>query len=480
MNNLKNILLFVMLSTSCIICMGQGTDTFKQLLDSATQGYSDAQNRLGFEYDAQKNYAEAIKWYLKAAEQNNVKSFHNLSIKYYLGQGVEKDEKKAFDYAFKAANLGHIDAEYNLGIFYYRGIGVAADRNEGIKWIKKAAQKSVVSQAWLGEFYWKLAAQASKSKYIDEQEKVHKYNEEAIHWLTLAADNGNVEAAINVANYFYKKEDNLSKAMRYVLYACQQNDENALKMYEEITGASYSSLDKNFKNNVKTYTGKYPLGGSLTNNYGKNNITTYEYYELGYMRVFHGKFSVEASTGAGRIEDKNTLSIIGQFKDDYREGEWKVKSCKKTFEGKEYDITMNYQNGKLNGPFECITKDIKTGKVLIAEQTFYKDNVIVGKFTRKDANGYYEDVEIDDEGNAHGKFIVGDTECKLQGDFLHGTCNNIRYINLQTGETKERSAKCKCPISPSWEARDGHIIQTLHHISAFHKGLLEPWRAVRY
>lgn len=82
-------------------------------------------------------------------------------------------------------------------------------------------------------------------------------------------------------------------------------------------------------------------------------------------------------------------------------------------------------------------KDVKTGNVLIAEQTFYKNNIIVKKFTRKDIDGYYEEAGIDDEGNAHGKFIINSATGKIQGDFLHGTCNNFRYINLQTGDTRK-------------------------------------------
>lgn len=473
MKNFKLILLLIAFSVSHVVSLGQEIDTLNQLLDSANQGYSSAQNKIGVEYEKQKKHTEAIKWFLKAAEQNNVDAFFKLAKKYYSGEGVEKDMKIAFDYYLKAANLGHPKAEHNIGILYCYGIGVAADENEGIKWIKKAALKFTPSQHWLGSYYWERAIQAGKSKYNDERNKTYEYYEEAIKWLTLAADNGDVEAAINVANYLYKKENNPRKAMRYILIACEQKDANALKMYEEITGTSYSSLGKDFKNKVKTYTGNYPLGGHLTNRY-KNNDTTYEYYELGNMRMFHGKFSVIASNAEGVISG-STLSIVGQFKDDYREGEWKVKYINNTFK-REYDITMNYQNGKLNGAFECVTKDVKTGNVLIAEQTFYKNNIIVKKFTRKDIDGYYEEAGIDDEGNAHGKFIINSATGKIQGDFLHGTCNNFRYINLQTGDTEKRTPKNKCPISASWVYNDEHIMYSLHYIRDFSRGLSDPWR----
>ena len=54
-----------------------------------------------------QNYAEAVKWYSKAAEQ------------------------------------GDADAQYNLGWCYYYGYGISLNRASGIEWWRKAARQGI-------------------------------------------------------------------------------------------------------------------------------------------------------------------------------------------------------------------------------------------------------------------------------------------------------------------------------------------------
>lgn len=53
------------------------------ILRAAEAGDAEAQNSAGIELDAQGNYAEAMKWYQKAAEQGYEKAYANLSDDYY-------------------------------------------------------------------------------------------------------------------------------------------------------------------------------------------------------------------------------------------------------------------------------------------------------------------------------------------------------------------------------------------------------------
>ncbi|TAN66804.1 MAG: sel1 repeat family protein [Methylobacter sp.] len=50
-----------------------------------------------------QDYAEAVSWYLKAAEQGNANAQYNLALKYKTGQGVTKDDTKAAYWYRKAA-----------------------------------------------------------------------------------------------------------------------------------------------------------------------------------------------------------------------------------------------------------------------------------------------------------------------------------------------------------------------------------------
>ena len=53
--------------------------------------------------------------------------------------GVEKDEEEAVKWYRKAAKQDDPESLYRLGLCYEKGIGVKADRAEAIKWYRKAA-----------------------------------------------------------------------------------------------------------------------------------------------------------------------------------------------------------------------------------------------------------------------------------------------------------------------------------------------------
>ena len=60
----------------------------------------------GYEYYKQKRYAQAFKWYQKAAEQGLAMAQNNLGYMYRDGRGTEQDLEKAFKWFQKAAEQG--------------------------------------------------------------------------------------------------------------------------------------------------------------------------------------------------------------------------------------------------------------------------------------------------------------------------------------------------------------------------------------
>ncbi len=71
------------------------------LRERAAKGDADAQFTLGKNYEAgrgglKKDYAEAYKWYLAAAEQNDPFAQASLGLLYRFGKGVEKDHVKSY------------------------------------------------------------------------------------------------------------------------------------------------------------------------------------------------------------------------------------------------------------------------------------------------------------------------------------------------------------------------------------------------
>jgi TPR repeat protein len=159
---------------------------FEDTKATANEGYALAQYALGVFYDNGKgvtqDYAEAINWYRKAAEQNFVQAEYNLGVHYANGEGVTKDETEAVKWYRKAANQSHTKAQYNLGQFYYNGKGVEKDAIEAVKWWRKAAEQGdAQSQNNLGVCYTR-------------GDGVSKDDIEAIKWFRKAAEQGNANA----------------------------------------------------------------------------------------------------------------------------------------------------------------------------------------------------------------------------------------------------------------------------------------------
>ena len=128
---------------------------------AAEQGEARAQNNLGLIYahDAflgdfnqrtvpdpegrvPKDYAEAIRWFRKAAEQGNAKSQFSLASKYEEGQEVPQNYAEAIRWYREAAEQGEPHAQFNLGAMYAKGQGVPRDYVKGYMWIYLGASRS--------------------------------------------------------------------------------------------------------------------------------------------------------------------------------------------------------------------------------------------------------------------------------------------------------------------------------------------------
>jgi hypothetical protein len=88
---------------------------FEQTKELAKQGDAEAQNTLGYMYyngeGVKQDYAQAGRWYTKAAEQGNAYAQYNLGAMYYKGRGVEQDSAEAVRWWTKAAEQGDAEAQ---------------------------------------------------------------------------------------------------------------------------------------------------------------------------------------------------------------------------------------------------------------------------------------------------------------------------------------------------------------------------------
>ena len=306
---------------------------------------------------------------------------------------MEKNVVKAFEWYSKAAAQGEVVAEHNLANCYRYGIGVREDERKG--WI----------------------------------------------WMVKSANNGYLNAQkICYQNYKAAGSSWMGIAIKYILAASRQEDEEAKKMFKEITGMPYDNLGSTYKSQIKTYVGEYPLPLRYMNAYVHHTGNcTYQYYEIGDLRIYNGVFEYTSRARVQAINGKAIpkLTIKGNFKDDYRDGLWNIKYRESDV---EYDISVTYQNGIFNGPFAYHKKYTSGKNIQINAE--YKNNIIV-EFKRLDSTGFSVEAYMDDDGLLHGSYLAKDSEAIIKGDFIHGNSENVSMKNLQTGRLNRKAMKEK-------------------------------------
>jgi TPR repeat protein len=97
------------------------------------------------------DYAEAMRWYLKAAnEANNALAENNIGRAYQAGNGVLKDAAAAASWYKKAADQGYGVAEFNLAVLLRDGApDVPQDHAAALELARRAEQHGVAEAAGL-------------------------------------------------------------------------------------------------------------------------------------------------------------------------------------------------------------------------------------------------------------------------------------------------------------------------------------------
>lgn len=134
-------------------------ELFTRCLEAAAAGVCEAQCQIAFAYyfgqhGVLQDYAEAAKWYERAALQGNAMAQHNLALMYARGEGVVRNPDMAYFWYKKAALQGEPSAQNNLACMYYDGTLGGKNYFKAVKWYKKAAkQGDAMAQKNLGQMY---------------------------------------------------------------------------------------------------------------------------------------------------------------------------------------------------------------------------------------------------------------------------------------------------------------------------------------
>ena|SRR5579871_3459757 len=123
--------------------------TADEAVDLLPGGAAGAQFALGLKFasapDDDRDYSQALQYYLKAAAGHHPLAQFNLGIMYSLGQGVPRDPNQACEWFRVAAEHGDAGAQYQLARLYERaaletsGPHAAEFRTEAWKWYRLAA-----------------------------------------------------------------------------------------------------------------------------------------------------------------------------------------------------------------------------------------------------------------------------------------------------------------------------------------------------
>lgn len=117
------------------------------LIDNAAAGDRRSQLLLGRAYvggfGVKQDYAEAAKWFHKAAERGSPLAQVALGRMYDEGLGVSQDYHEALKWYRKAADQGVANAQTNVGIMYLHGQGTEQNGPEAEKWLRMAGEQGV-------------------------------------------------------------------------------------------------------------------------------------------------------------------------------------------------------------------------------------------------------------------------------------------------------------------------------------------------
>ena len=135
------------LMTSVPVCADASSTSAHDLAEARLLaewvGQADAQQTLGNLYykgeGVQQDYAEALKWYRKAAAQGLAVSQNMLGVMYDRGEAVPQNFAEAVKWFRKAAEQGLVSAQFSLGKKYAEGKGVPQNFAEAYVWLSLSA-----------------------------------------------------------------------------------------------------------------------------------------------------------------------------------------------------------------------------------------------------------------------------------------------------------------------------------------------------
>ncbi len=202
---------------------------------AARAGHPYAQMMLGNLYadgrGVGRNPEKAVYWWRKAARADVAAAQYRLGKARLDGFGTEKSPMRAVHWLTKAAENGNDDAQFLLGKMYHEGYGVAQDVDLARDWLSRAAAHGhsdainllgILNEAReLTTMVYQQSADVLREKaergdpqaqyelglrYESGAWDVVRNDQQALRWITKAAEGGNVQAMKTLVHVYAQGE----------------------------------------------------------------------------------------------------------------------------------------------------------------------------------------------------------------------------------------------------------------------------------
>ena len=276
-----------------------------------------------------KDLKKAVELFTTAANQGHSQAQHNLGYCYQIGEGVEKNIEKAAGWYTVAANQGLPSAQYNLAYCYEEGEGVEKNLKKAVEWYTAAANQGYSD------------AQYNLAYCYEKGEGVEKNLKKAVEWFTAAANQGLSDAQYNLGVCYQKGErveKNMEKAVELFTAAANQGHSHA-QFYLGVWYDKGEGVEKDLKKAVEWYTAAANQG------YSDAQYNLAYCYEKGEGVEKNLKKAVELFTAAANQGDSSAQYKLALC---YQKGEGVEKNLEKAMEWFTAAANQGHADAKYN------------------------------------------------------------------------------------------------------------------------------------
>ncbi len=365
-------------------------EAIKWLLKAANQNYAPAQKDLGWAYltgwwgeadnyknstEAQKWFNKAIKTYLKNINKQDLRQLYDLSICYFEASKLisdPKDKKTLKTKGIEFLNQAVVLESYEAA----EAVAKVSDdlslndqkflyKNAFELLVKKAKSNDTRAQIKLGDLYYNWDSSLS---YFFEAERIKPFVHE------IKYDGESIEKNLNKAFYWYSQaykngNKNITDKLKYMYLLGNGTEKNYLKAFELQKELSVGRLDQLYylatmyldeRNPLKDDRKSFEIFKYISEKYheGYSDLT-----EKGYMYDFEKEFIASSQAKLGELY----LYGIGTTKDYTKAIYWLKKAANQNNSEAEYQLGEVYYFGYGVGKdyktaFDWYMKSISTNK----------------------------------------------------------------------------------------------------------------------